>query len=254
MKAMGAAVLAVAMLAAGMASAEVKVLSAGAVQPGLERAAAAWKQAGGEAVAIQFNTVPELQKRLEAGYVADVVIASPPALAALAKAGKVGKVGKVGGEAPVALGRVGAGVAVRADAAGPAIATTEDLKRALLAADSIVYNTASSGLYLEKLFDRLGIGEAVKPKTTRYPDGAGVLEHVIHGKGNEIGFGAMTEIKSYEGKGLKLVGPLPADIQNATSYAAAVATNAPSADAAKAFVAYLASPEAKQIFVAAGIE
>ena len=53
--------------------------------------------------------------------------------------------------------------------------------------------------------------DQLKPKTTRYPDGASVMEHVIKGKGNEIGFGAITEIKMYEPKGLKLIGPLPAD-------------------------------------------
>ena len=57
-----------------------------------------------------------------------------------------------------------------------------------------------------------------KPKTTRYPDGAAVIEHVIRGKGNEIGFGAITEIRLYEPKGCALVGPLPADVQNYTSY------------------------------------
>jgi molybdate transport system substrate-binding protein len=64
----------------------------------------------------------------------------------------------------------------------------------------------------------------------------------------------MTEIKLFESHGLKLVGPLPADIQNYTSYAAAPMTGATAAADAKAFLAYLATPEAKQAFVAAGIE
>jgi molybdate transport system substrate-binding protein len=57
-----------------------------------------------------------------------------------------------------------------------------------------------------------------------------------------------------EGESFKLIGPLPPDIQNYTSYGAALMNNAPSADAAKAFLTYLALPEAKQIFIAAGIE
>ena len=72
--------------------------------------------------------------------------------------------------------------------------------------------------------------------------------------GNEIGFGAITEIKLFEPKGLKLVGPLPAEVQNYTSYAAALMTGAPSPQAAKAFLAFLGSAEAKQAFAAAGIE
>jgi molybdate transport system substrate-binding protein len=80
------------------------------------------------------------------------------------------------------------------------------------------------------------------------------MHHIISGKGDELGFGAITEIKLFEPKGLKFVGPLPPDIQNYTSYGAALMSNAPSADAAKGFLTYLATPEAKQIFAAAGIE
>lgn len=85
----------------------------------------------------------------------------------------------------------------------------------------MVYNQASTGIYLEKLFDRLGIGEQVKAKTTRYPDAAAVLGHISKGKTNEIGLGATTVIFEAESKGLKFVGPLPAEIQNYTTYAAA---------------------------------
>jgi molybdate transport system substrate-binding protein len=80
------------------------------------------------------------------------------------------------------------------------------------------------------------------------------MDHIIKGKGNELGFGAITEIKLFEPKGLRLVGPLPPDIQNYTTYGAALMSNAPSADAAQAFLTYLATPEARQIFAAAGIE
>ena len=79
------------------------------------------------------------------------------------------------------------------------------------------------------------------------------MEHVIKGKGKEIGFGAITEIKLYEVKGaLKLVGPLPADVQNYTSYSAALMSNSPSPDAAKAFMTFLGTPAAKQAFVIGG--
>jgi hypothetical protein len=58
-----------------------------------------------------------------------------------------------------------------ARAPNPDIATIEALKQTMLSAGSIVYNTASSGLYLEKLFERIGIAEQIKAKTTRYPNG-----------------------------------------------------------------------------------
>src|SRR5215472_5006352 len=230
------------------AAADVKVLSAGVVEPGLQRAAEQFKRASGNEIKMQFNTAPQLAKRMAEGEVADILIAPPAVLDEQAKNGKISKQGRL------TLGRVGAGVVVRSDAPSPEIATTEALKQAMLGADSIVYNTASSGLYLEKLFERIGIAEQIKARTTRYPNGENVMNHIIKGRGNELGFGAITEIKQFEPKGLKLVGPLPPDIQNYTSYGAALISNAPSADAAKAFLTYLATPEAKQIFAAAGIE
>ena len=118
----------------------------------------------------------------------------------------------------------------------------------------ILFNTASTGLYLDKLFAGMGILEQIKPKSTRYANGASVLEHVIKGKGNEIGFGAITEIRLYESKGLKYAGPLPAEVQNYTSYDAAAMAGATAAEAAREVLKIIASPASKALFVKAGVE
>ena len=236
-------------LACGMSNAaEIKVLSAGAVEPGLHAFEKLAKNETGHDLKIQFNTAPQIAKRLAAGEVYDILISPPAAISAAAKEGKVLA------DTRVPIGRVGAGIIVRASAPSPDVSSVDAMKKALLGADSIVYNTASSGLYLDQLFAKMGILDQLKPKTTRYADGASVMEHVIKGKGNEIGFGAITEIKLYEAKGLKLVGPLPADVQNYTSYEAAMMTNAPAADAARAVLKVLATPAGKAAFVSAGVE
>ena len=229
-------------------AAEVKVLSAGAVEPGLQAFAQLVKRETGHDLRIQFNTAPQIAQRLAAGEAYDILISPPAAMAQAVKDNKA----IADTRAPV--GRVGAGIAVHANAAVPDVATVDALKQALLAADSVVYNTASTGLYLDKLFADIGILDQLKPKTTRYPDGASVMEHVIKGKGNEIGFGAITEIRAYDAKGLKLLGPLPAAVQNYTSYEAAVMTGASAADAARAVLRLLATPAGKAAFVAAGVE
>jgi molybdate transport system substrate-binding protein len=235
-------------MAAGASAAEVKVLSGGAVEPGLHAFAEQVKRELGHDLKIQFNTTPQIVKRLAAGDVYDIVIVTPAVIEQAAKEGKL----VADTRAPV--GRVGAGIIVRDAAAAPNVGTVDAMKQALLAADSVVYNSASSGLYLDKLFGNMGILDQLKPKTTRYPDGASVMEHVIKGKGNEIGFGAITEIKLYTSKGLKFVGPLPAEVQNYTTYAAALMTVAPNADAAKAVLRLLATPAGKNAFVSAGVE
>jgi len=244
--------LAVFFLGAGMttgaSAAEVKVLSGGAVEPGLHAFAEQVKRELGHDLKIQFNTTPQIVKRLAAGDVYDIVIVTPAVIDQAAKDGKVVA------DTRVPVGRVGAGIIVRNAAAAPNVATVDAMKQALLAADSVVYNSATSGLYLDKLFANMGILDQLKPKTTRYPDGASVMEHVIKGKGNEIGFGAITEIKLYTSKGLKLVGPLPAEVQNYTTYAAVLMTGAPAADAARAVLRQLATPAGKAAFVSAGVE
>ena len=248
MKTIVASVLLAVAIAAPASAAEIKVLSAGAVEPGLVAFAQLVKRETGDDLKIQFNTAPRIAQRLAAGEVYDILISPPAAIAQAAKDGKVDAGTRV------AVGRVGAGIIVRSGAPAPNVTTVDALKATLLAADSIVYNTASTGLYLDRLFEKMGILEQLKPKTTRYPDGAAVMEHVIKGKGNEIGFGAITEIRMYEPKGLKLVGPLPADVQNYTSYDAVVMTGAASPAAAKAALALLASPAGRAAFAGGGVE
>ena len=60
-------------------AAEIKVLSAGAVEPGLRAAAAAFRKQSGHEVNIAFNTTPEIRKRIGGGDAFDVVIAPPVA-------------------------------------------------------------------------------------------------------------------------------------------------------------------------------
>src|SRR3989449_2359583 len=103
-------------------AAEIRVLSAGAVEPGLRAAAAAFGKQSGHDVKITFNTAPEIRKRIVGGEAFDVVIAPPAALDEFAGAGKISA-------DRVDVGRVGLGVAVRPGAPVPDISSSEALKR-----------------------------------------------------------------------------------------------------------------------------
>ncbi len=228
---------------------DIRVLSAGALEPGLVKVAEQYRKETSNRVRIQyFAATPQLERRLSVGDAADVLVAPAGLMNDQLRRGKVDA------EAHSFIGRVGIGVTVRAAALDPDIATLDRFKQSLLGADSIVYNHASTGLYLERLFDLLGIAEQLKMKTTRYINSAQVFEHVIGGKGTEIGFGTITEIRQFEPKGLKLVGPLPEQVQNSTAYSAAVMTDAPEAEIAADFVRYIGTPAAKAAFSAAGID
>ena len=116
------------------------------------------------------------------------------------------KAGKATPADRVTVGRIGVGLMVRDGAPLPKITTVDEFKQSLLSAESVVYNQASTGIYLEKLFERLGIAEHLKTKTVRYPDAAAVLEHIGKGKVGEIGLGATTVIIEGESKGLSSSG------------------------------------------------
>jgi molybdate transport system substrate-binding protein len=225
--------------------AHITILSAGAVQPGLSKVIDAFRRETGVDVKVTFATVPAIRKRLSSADTADLVIAPPDLL------DEVAAMGTSQCEERRTIGRIGVAVAVRDGASVPKIATVDEFKQSLLDAESVVYNQASTGIYLEGLFDRLGISMQVKDKTTRYLDFAAVREHVSKGKQHEIGFGATTVIIESASKGLKFVGPLPAEIQNYTTYAAIVMTEHP---AAAALLDYLTSPAATKLFKSAGIE
>jgi len=230
-----------------VAAAEMNVLSAGAIEPGLIAAVDAFRKDSGRAVRITWATTPAIRKRVGLGDAADVVIVPPAAVDDFAKDGKVA------GQERVYVGRVGVGVTVREGAPVPDVSSVAALERALLDAESVVFNQASSGIYLEGLFRKMGIFERIQAKTTRYGNGPAMLEHLIKGKGREIGLGAIIEILLYSGKGLQLVGPLPPEIQYYTTYMAVPMTSALNADGAKAFMRYLATPAAKALFAAHGI-
>ena len=229
-------------------STTIKLLSAGAVQPGLVRVIEAFRRETGNDVNVVSATAPAIRKRLGEGDAADVVIAPTALLDELVKAGNAQAAERV------IVGRIGVGVMVRGGAPLPKIATVDEFKQSLLNAESIVHNQASTGIYLQGLFERLGIAEQLAAKTTRYPDFAPVLDHISKGKGAEIGLGATTVIIEAEAKGLKFAGPLPPEIQNYTTYGATVMAASASGDAAQALIRYLITPGAKALFTAAGVE
>jgi molybdate transport system substrate-binding protein len=180
------------------------------------------------------------------GEAADVVIVQPDHLADLITSGTV-----VSGEHPV-IGRVGLGLAARADALPQSIATVEALRKVLLKADTLLFNTVVSGEQFAAILERLNLAEAVRAKVVRLPPGPAIYERVSQGTGNDIAAGVIPIIT--ETKGVRLIGVLPAELQSYQVYAAAPMTAAASPEAARRFVAFLTSPAAKASFSANGVE
>jgi molybdate transport system substrate-binding protein len=223
---------------------EIDVLSGAAVEPGLLAAVDVFRGETGHSVTVSFATTPEMRRLVGEGIAPDVWIAPPAALEEFAKSGKVDAAARV------LLGRVGVGVVIRDGARKPDVSTVDALKRAVLDADAVIYNRASSGLYVEALLQRLGLAEQIAAKTKRYT-GTDMVGPLINGAGNEIGFMPVVQILNWRGRGLQLAGPLPAEIQHHTTYAAAPA---PKSEGGLAFVRFLGKPDVKAMFARAGVE
>lgn len=238
-----AAFLALCFLAGAPAfAAELQVLSAGAMEPGLEAAVQGFRSASSQSVQLRYTTGPGLQQALE-GEAPHLLIGPASLMEGLARAGRL-----AGDSVP--LGRVGVGMAVRPDLAISPVTDAEGLRRAVTQAQAVVFNRASTGLYLDRLFERMGLTMVVAPKARRYRTGAEVMTHLLHGTGQEIGFGAITEIRMV--RELRYLGPLPAELQSYTTYSAGLAKGAPVA--AEALLRWLSGPEARAAFETAGIE
>lgn len=221
----------------------VKVVSGGAMKSLMAEAMPLFERGSGAKVDIRFALTSVLQKEIEAGAAFDLALLPRPELDALAASGKIA----AGSQTDIARSTVG--LCVRAGAPKPDIATVESLKAALLAARSIGYSDGPSGAYIADLLIRLGIAEAVKPKTrlTSRP----VAEIVASGEA-EIGMQQIVAILPV--KGAELVGPLPSELQNVIIYAAGVAATARDAAAARAFIAFMVAPEVARITRAVGME
>lgn len=240
-------ILTIALLGApgGTHAAEIKVLSDSPLAPALRRITDAFQRDSGHEVKFVFGLSPVIHKMVRDGETGDVIIIQPNFINDLVGAGKI-----VAGQYPT-IARVGIGLFTRADANAPDVSTVAAFKQALLDADALVFSNVAAGNYFATVLERLGIVEAVKGKITRAspPD---VVARIVEGKGNDVGVMVVTLIIA--DKRLKLVGVLPSEFQSHLLYAAAPMVNSQAPEAAKEFIRFLALPQSKKEFVAAGAD
>jgi len=243
-----AGALGAALASTGAQALELKVLTAGAFNSAMVALVPEYEKASGNHVVIDYDTTGALVKRIEAGEAFDVVVTTPAAIDQLAATGKVVPGSRAN------LARVGVGVMVKAGAPKPDVSTVDAFKKAVLAAKSVSYidpaSGGSSGIYVAKLLERLGIADQVKPKE-KLKQGGYVADYISSGEA-ELGIHQISEIVPHAG--VTLVGPLPKEIQNYTVYAAGIGATTKHADAAKALIATLSGPSAQALFKTKGME
>jgi molybdate transport system substrate-binding protein len=227
---------------------EIKVLTAGAMRAVVDALVPEFERRTGHKVSVDNATAGVLAKRIGGGEAFDVAIITPKAIGDLMEKGKI-----VSGSR-VDLAKVGMGVVVKEGAARPDINTVDAFKRTLLAARSVAYIDpkagGSSGIYFDKLLDRLGIAGEIRPKA-KLKQGGHVADLVVSGEA-EVGVHQISEIVTV--KGAVLVGPLPEEVQNYTTYSAGLGTAARDTAAAKGLIDHLAGSAASAVLKARGME
>lgn len=236
-------------LTATLAQADtIKVLTTGAFKQVVVALVPAFEARTGHKVEVQNDTAGALSRRIQGGESFDVLVLTPAGLKTLAAEGKVTA------ESVAPLARVAIGVAVKAGAPQPPMASVEDFKQAVLAARKVAYIDpaagGSSGIYLDGLFQRMGIAEAVRAKAVLVPGGL-VADKLVSGEA-DLAIHQISEILPVQGA--QLVAPLPEAIQNYTTYAGAVSARSSHPQAALAFLANLTGTEAAQTIRAKGMQ
>jgi molybdate transport system substrate-binding protein len=227
-------------------AADIKVLTAGAFKQVLLAAQPAFEQRTGHRLVIDNDTAGGLQRRIGGGEVFDAVVSTPASLQPVAA--------RLADEPPRPLARVGIGIAVKAGSPLPDVASVDAFRALLLRARGVAMVDpaagGTSGIYLFKVYDRLGIADQVKAKAVLVPGGYSA-QKVVEGQA-DVAIQQMSELLPVAG--VTVAGPLPAEIQNYTVYAGAVSATAAQAAAARQLLEALRAPEMEALLRGKGME
>ena len=227
-------------------STALKGISSMATRQVLTELAQAWQAQGGQAVQIESVGGVDAAQRVQAGEEAfDLVFLASNAIDKLQAAGRVIEGSKVD------LVLSSTAVAVPAGAALPDIASEDAVRAAVQAAPSIGFSTGPSGVALQKLFERWGIAEEIKPRLVQARPGVPVGSMVASGE-VALGFQQLSELIHVEG--IQIVGNLPAAIAIDTVFSAGVVMGSAHADVAQRLLAFMAAPEAAEAKRRQGME
>lgn len=228
---------------------ELVVFSAAAMKTALTQIAPEFTRQTGDTLRFAFGTAGFIRDKAAGGEAFDVAVVPPAPLGDLVRRGLVSG----GTEVQLALVRIGA--AVRSGTPHPAIATVDEFKATVLAAPSIGMadpaSGATSGIFLAKMLEQLGVIEQVRPKLKLYPEGQTAMEAGARGE-VALGLGQISEITPVAG--MDMLGPIPDALQLRTIYAAGLAKQSHAPEAALRLLAFLRGPEAAAAMAAQGFE
>ena len=232
---------------AGIAAAdEVKLISVGGVKLALDPIIADFSKQTGHKVSYVSTSPAMVTQKLAAGEAFDVVVQSAPAMAELAKNNGLKP------ETRKPAGRGGIGMAVNPTATAPDISNAEAFKKTLMAAKSIGVGDPAvpngSGVVIQRILAASGIMDTIKPKVKVV--GLDPGQELIAKGELELGLMNASEVRTF----VKFAGPVPAALQDYTSYEVALTAKAAASDAALALAQFIGSKAAAQHWTTARME
>ena len=231
-------------------AAEIKVLSTQATEEAYRQLVPQFEKATGHKVTTLFTGTLDADKRLAAGEAYDLLIMSKDS-----PIEQHMKSGKVIQEGAASILHVRALVsALKAGAPKPDISSGRDaLKRTELIQRQVdrLFDRPEWKLRDHDVAARLGIADQVKLKLKQTASGVFVGSIIASGE-VEIGFQQVSELSQFEG--VDYVGPLPADVQNYTVFSSGILAGAKEAEAARALVRFITSPQAGAVYRRRGME
>jgi molybdate transport system substrate-binding protein len=223
----------------------VRVLSTLALKGAVQNLAGPFEAAGGARIDADFAPTLGLLDRLQSGESADVVILTREGLDGLVAQGSVVA------ETCVDLARSYVGIAVKAGADHPDIATVAALRATLLGAKSVAYSRiGASGIFFAQLIERIGIAHLINARAKIVPSGL-TAALLVTGEA-ELAVQQLSELMQVDG--VELVGPIPRELQTAAVFSAGRLAASVKAVQSDALLKYLASAEVAPVLRAAGLE
>src|SRR5712691_9511126 len=230
------------------AAAEIKVVNANALTIAMKELAADFTKETGHTVSFVGVSPGQVDGRIKAGEVYDIVINAAPSIEAYEKEGRL----RAGTRRPLA--RVGIGLAVR-EGVKLDLSTVESTRKTLLDAKSITHSDSSggglSGINAAKVLVNLGIADTVKPKVKLSSALSNGQELIAKGE-IEIGLFNLSEIP--RAPGVVRAGPVPAAVQVYINYDSAVPVTNAAPENALALLKYFTRAASRATWDKAGLE
>jgi len=225
---------------------DLTVLSSNGYQAVLEDLAPRFERATKRKLAVTYDLAATLRQQIEGGRSFDLAILTPAAIDELIKAGRVTAASRT------PLARVGLGFAIRAGARKPDVTTADAFKRTLTDAQSITYvKEGASGVAFAALLQRIGMADALKPKTKLASTRDEVGEVIVRGDA-QLGVLPMSEILPM--KGIQLGGAFPADVQTYIVMVAGASAKSADSKGVDELIRFLTAADATPVLTAKGME